>query len=205
MSKLIKLRLFGDLGEKLGTDWEFATKSVKETICALNSVTKNKFNNYFIQNDKLYAKYRVLINGRDFSSPVREINEKNLEAINQSELMMQSQSIETIDIVPFIESSDSKILGIITIVIGVVLLFIPGFQVVGLILIAAGVASLLSRPPEFGKFRDPDKGKQSYLFGGPTNLIGEGGSIPVGYGRLLVGSQVISSAYKITDYQTFRE
>lgn len=218
MNKLIKLNLRGDLGEKVGRAWEFNVKSVKEAIFALNSVTKNKFNNYFIQNDKLYAKYRVLINGRDFSSPVNEINEKNWEQINHSELMMAKQNIETIDIVPFLESSDSKILGIITLVVGVVLIATGVFSEAGFVvanqgliimagvtLLAAGVFALLSRPPEFGKFKDPDKIGGSYLFGGPVNVIDEGGPVPVGYGRLLVGSQVISSAYKINNYQTFRE
>ena len=72
--------------------------------------------------------------------------------------------------------------------------------------VAAVVTYFLAKPPTFSDFRPIEKAKkESYLFGGPVNVIGEGGPIPVGYGRVLVGSQVVSSAYKIVDYQTFRE
>jgi predicted phage tail protein len=38
-------------------------------------------------------------------------------------------------------------------------------------------------------------GGKSYLFDGPTNTAGEGGPIPIGYGRLLIGSKTISATY----------
>ena len=40
------------------------------------------------------------------------------------------------------------------------------------------------------------------LFAGPQNIVGEGGPVPVGYGRLVVGSQVISASYVIRDFNT---
>ncbi len=75
-----------------------------------------------------------------------------------------------------------------------------------MIAVVAAVATyFLTRPPKFDAFRKIDKSEgESYLFGGPVNIIGEGGPIPIGYGRAIVGSQVISSAYKIQDYQTYR-
>ena len=41
-------------------------------------------------------------------------------------------------------------------------------------------------------------GKQSYLFNGPINVTNEGGPVPVGYGRLIVGSQVTYASYEVT-------
>lgn len=213
MNKLIKLNLHGDLGENVGKEWEFATKSVVETISALNTVTKNKFVNYFINNNKIQAKYRILINGQDFCSPVNEINDKNIEFVNQSELVRKN-NIHTIDIVPFLESNDSKILGIITLVVGLVLIATglaapagislalqAGLIIGGLTLAAAGIFALLSRPPEFNKFKREDSGKQSFLLGSPTNVIGEGGPVPVGYGRRIVGSQTIGVSKISRDYR----
>ncbi len=208
MEKLVKLNLLGDLGEKVGKSWEFSAKSAQECIHALNTVTRNKFNNYFINNDKLKAKYRVIINGRDFVSPVSELNEGNLEMAYQSELVMEHGNLETIDIVPFVENNDSKtigiILGVILIIVGVVLTIFSGAGIgIPLILagIGLGIAALLSKPPIFDDQNRPDKaGKQSYLFGGPINIIGEGGPVPIAFGQILAGSQVISSAYKIQDY-----
>ncbi len=210
--RLIKLKLHGDLGQTIGENWEFNVNSVQQAIYALNMVTDSAFNNYFISKDRLGAKYRVLINGKDFRSPTQEINRENSELLTQTNLLYKINDLETIDIVPFIENSDSKVLGIVTMILAVVLIVVgavygQGWLVaIGIALFAAGTVALLSRPPAFQNFRNIDKfGNQSYLFSGPTNIIGEGGPVPVGYGRMLVGSQVISSAYRIQDYQTFRD
>ena len=45
---------------------------------------------------------------------------------------------------------------------------------------------------------DPTQLANSYLFSGPVNVINEGGPVPIGYGRLIVGSQVIMSTYGTT-------
>lgn len=214
MNKLITLKFHGDLAEwMVHKEWKLNVKSIKEAINAINCLTENKLNRYFIEKNKLKAKYRVLINGKDFRSPVREINEDNYEIIHQTQLLYNVDNLETIDIVPFIESSDSKILAVVTLIAAAILIvvgsFVPGAQgliFIGLALAMGGVMALLARPPEFQNFRNVDKfGNQSYLFSGPTNIVGEGGPVPVGYGRMLVGSQVISSAYSIKDYQTFRD
>ena len=44
---------------------------------------------------------------------------------------------------------------------------------------------------------DPQQLANSYLFNGPVNIINEGGPVPIGYGRLIVGSQTIMSAYDV--------
>ncbi len=97
------------------------------------------------------------------------------------------------------------VLGALLIVAGIALTvftygigaYVGGALIVGGIgLIAAGVLNLLSPPP-----KDLDEIKTtsatSYLFTGPQNTSREGGAIPVGYGRLIVGSQVIAAAYDI--------
>lgn len=211
-NRLIKLNLHGDVGDKIGKNWEFNVNSVQQALYALNTVTGSAFDNYFINNNKLGAKYRVLINGKDFRSPEKEINKENSELLTQTNLLYKVDDLESIDIVPFIENSDSKIFGSITAILGVVLIVVGlaagqyWLAGIGLALFMAGAMALLARPPEFQNFRNIDKfGNQSYLFSGPTNIVGEGGPVPVGYGRVLVGSQVISSAYKIQDYQTFED
>ncbi len=59
----------------------------------------------------------------------------------------------------------------------------------------------MSSPPKFEDFREIDgsTGRTSYLFNGPENTTQEGGPVPVGYGQLIIGSQVISASYVI-DY-----
>ena len=103
----------------------------------------------------------------------------------------------------------TAIAGIVLTIIGVVLLFIPGGQIFGAALIIAGIGlaaagflSLLSSPPPFvaPEFQSPEMaakggGGKAYLFDGPTNTRGEGGPIPVGYGRLIIGSKTVSASF----------
>jgi predicted phage tail protein len=48
-------------------------------------------------------------------------------------------------------------------------------------------------PPEIGDV----KKSQSYLFNGPVNSQREGVPVPLGYGRLLCGSQIIQSSRSV--------
>lgn len=217
MSNLVKINLFGELGTFVGsTNWELDISSVSEAINAINVITENKFKEFFIKKNKLQAKYRVLINGRDFDCPEQEINEKNWQLINSSELVMKKNNLETIDIVPLIENSGTGGAGIFTAILGGLLivagiiLSVIGFGagtpliVAGIGLLAGGVVALLSKPPQFAYNQSLDgANSQSYLFNGPVNTIGEGGPVPVGYGTLLVGSNVISAGYKVTQYRGF--
>jgi predicted phage tail protein len=214
-ANLVKVNLFGELGKFMGYEtWELNVRSVQEAISALNNITKNKFNEYFIKNNKLQSKYRILINGRDFESTERELNETNFHKINETELIMKKNDLKTIDIVPFIENH-GKVGGLITVVLAVILIIVAivlapftGGQSLwlipaGLALLGAGVVALLSKPPPFTFNQNLDNAVgQSYLFNGPANTVGEGGPVPVGYGTMLVGSNVISAGYRISPFQT---
>ena len=109
-----------------------------------------------------------------------------------------------------LEGSGNKVMGVIMTVVGVVLIA-SGQVAAGLALLSAGASVLLSKPPKFDDFREIEEGKKkvSYLFDGPTNAANEGGPVPVGYGRLIVGSQVIQTSQdiiqkKVEELGTFR-
>lgn len=80
-----------------------------------------------------------------------------------------------------------------------------GLVVGGLGIAATGFLGLMSSPPPFvapefqrpdvASPRDPGGGGRSYLFNGPSNSVGEGGPVPIGYGRLVVGSKTISATF----------
>ena len=211
MSNLVNIKIHGILGEQLGqSEWNLAVKSVGEAIKGIQCNSK-KLYPQLLENDKKNIKYRVLINDKDFA--IEEgVDPDTPEGISSSELVIERDSIKTIDIVPVIEGSDS-LMSIITIVIGVALIWtgagaaimgaglssmtaMQGAMVLGGIgLVAAGVTNLLTPMPKFGDFREIEQGGgRSYLFNGPQNTIKEGGPVFVGYGRLMVGSHVIQSA-----------
>jgi predicted phage tail protein len=210
MENLVKVNLFGDLGDKIGREWEFAANSVGECIRGIELATK-KLYKYLLKMDKKGAKYRIIINGEDFICHKKgTLGLDDLETVRDSGLSMNYNDLKTIDIVPILEGNGSKILGIFTTIIGIILIIVGiilietpiggALIVAGLGLLAAGVMTLLSRPPKFAPFQQAPNGVISYLFSGPTNTTREGGPVPIGYGRLLIGSQVISAAYIVQDY-----
>lgn len=68
---------------------------------------------------------------------------------------------------------------------------------VGVSLALGGVAQLLAPTP---KTRDQEvKSEASYIFNGAVNTTAQGAAIPVGYGRLIVGSAVISAGVSVED------
>jgi len=211
---LVNIKLHGQLGKAVGKDnWNLAVSSVSEAIHAINTQTNNRLNKAFGKTN--FEKFHVLINGRkvhigaDWDPNKVDIIDK----VKNSELNLQSRSLKTIDIMPVIEFAGSDfltvVLGALLIIAGVLVTIgtLGGGALLGAALIvggigvlSAGVINLLSKPPASEDFREiQNGGKSSYLFSGPQNVINEGGPVPVGYGTLIVGSQVVSASYQITN------
>ena len=209
---LATVKFHGDLGKSIGRDtWKLAVQSVGEAINAVENQCKILCKK-LMENDKKNIKYRVLINGKDFVHD----NEKDInkfEGLETSELVMKRE-IETIDIIPVVEGAGGgdggdifqTIIGAILVVVGFILISTGNVMIgsslvmAGVGLMAAGIANLLTPMPEFDDFRQIEGGgRPSYLFSGPANVIREGGPVFVGYGQLLVGSQVIQSTIETVD------
>ena len=207
---MVNVTLHGALGEECCKNWNLDVKSLSEAIRAIELNTK-KLYKFLIDKDKENIRYAVVINGRNFHTE-NEPTLENPRTILESELCIKSDNLETIDIIPVLEGADSNSGGIITALLGVILIIV-GIATIwaggsgalaitaGITLLAGGIYSLLSRPPKFDDFREIEQGgKTSYLFSGPQNVIGEGGPVPLCYGNPIVGSQVISAAYVVRDY-----
>ena len=206
--KLTTIKLHGALGEKVGRDvWKFSVSTVGEAIRAIESQSKKLFAS-LIEYEKQNIKYRVMINGKDFVyDKSKDINTE--EGIRASELVLPKSNIETIDIIPVLEGAFDDIfaivLGVVLIAVGVFTFgagtFLGASLIMGGIgLVAAGIANLLQPMPEFDDFREIEGGgRRSYIFSGPENTIREGGPIFIGYGRLMVGSQVVQSSIETSD------
>lgn len=209
----VNIKLHGHLGEAIGSEWKLHVLNLSEAMRAIEILSKRRLYKYLMENDKKGAKYRVLINGKDFKTE-KSLNayetQEDIQHIRESELCLSSLTLKTIDIVPVIEGADAIvniILGVILIIIGIIICLAPGAQpfgvaliMAGIGLVASGIVALLMEPPTFQDTRDiQGGGTSSYIFQGPQNTIREGGPVPLGYGELIVGSQVISASYSITD------
>lgn len=214
MSNLVKVFLHGEIGKKFGSVWELNIKSVSEAINAINSLTNGELNKFLLEKEQQNIRYNVCINGENFISEHGSLDKlEDAQNIIKTNLVIPVNNLSTIDIIPLLEGADSgilnSILGALLIVVGIIVIVASGGSLtalgVGLIMIgagllAAGIMALLAKPPTFDDFREIGGAKKvSYLFNGPENVTREGGPIPVGYGRLLVGSQVIGASYVIND------
>jgi predicted phage tail protein len=215
---MVEVELHGILAEKVKkTKWNLAVNSVGEAIRAIEANTKILYKTlYELEKDNL--KYRVLINKKDFKifkNPDEIENDLEKAIYSNLTVSYKTEDLKSIDIIPIIEGASgviTAVAGIVLTIIGIVLIFTGVGAVFGAALILAGIAltaagflSLLSSPPPFvaPEFQAPEVaakggGGKSYLFDGPTNTRGEGGPIPVGYGRLIIGSKTVSASFNTT-------
>ena len=215
MSALVDITLHGNLGEVVGEKWKLSVKSIAEAVHAIQINSNNKLYPELIKSDKQNIKYKILVNNEQIYSEPLEAHET--QKILNSELCILKNNIKTIDIVPVLEGAgdifESPIVGIflggVMMMAGLGMLGFaanPMLLMAGLGLVFQGVANLLSTPPKFEEFRDIEQNqlnkRASYLFGGPVNTVNEGGPVPLLYGRLLIGSQVIGSSFDLSYKKT---
>ncbi|BDU22042.1 tail assembly protein [Dyella sp. GSA-30] len=113
----------------------------------------------------------------------------------------------TITFVPIIKGSKNggvlqTILGVILVVVGAYISESDGGTTlgIGISMLAGGVVQLLSPQPKLNKNADSAENQPSYVFSGAVNTTAQGNPVPVGYGRMIIGSAVISAAITASDY-----
>jgi predicted phage tail protein len=70
---------------------------------------------------------------------------------------------------------------------------------VGTAMILGGVAQMIAPTPKATKPSERPENKPSYSFNGAVNTTAQGHPVPVGYGRLIVGSAVISAGIDVDE------
>ena len=201
-TELRTIKLSGFLGKKFGRVHRLAVDSPAEAIRAL-SVNINGFREFLENSHKNGVAYRFLV---------------GKEALERSELkeslhMTHSMST-TFELVPVINGAKSS-LG--QILFGAALIvasfFMPptlfgsaalatnvGNAVfgIGMSLALGGVAQLLA-PKVKAENKEAVENKPSYIFNGAVNTVAQGNPVPILYGRMRVGSQVVSAGITSND------
>jgi predicted phage tail protein len=180
--------LLGELGRKFGRKHMLDVKSPAEAIRALCANFKD-FASFVASSEERNVAYRV-INVRD--------------DIGEDELHYPAGRMITI--APVVAGALPKWLK--KVLIGTALIaasfLVPGLGIlapvafnVGVSMALGGVAELLTPVP---KAPAPQEENQpSYIFNGPVNTTAQGHPVPVGYGRMIVGSAVISAGFNVTE------
>ena len=184
-ANLTEVRLHGALGARFGRSHFFDVQSPAEAIRALCFQIRG-FKRYLAEEHSLPG-YRVFAGS---------------EGLTAEQLQMRT-SRKVLRIVPAVAGAGgvAKIIaGVILVIVGAILSYF-GFGIgaplmkMGVSLIISGAVDLIFAPP-----KPPPTGTQeaannqpSYSFNGAVNTSGQGNPVPVLYGRLRVGSQVISA------------
>jgi len=226
---MTSITLHGEIAEQVGREnWNLKVNSIKEALRAIQVLSKGKLLKYLIGAADKSVEYKVLVNKREIVSS-EDISLEKPESIYNSELVMINEKLNTLDIVPIIKGAGGRggstgkgvaalVLGILLIATGVGapagLGFVAGSTTsaaisgaligAGLGLAVAGITLLMMSPPKFDDFRkiQEDGSKPNYLFDGPSNILGEGGPVPIGYGRMRIGSQTVEISMNNVELDT---
>lgn len=181
---MINLHLSGELAAIVGQEVvELEVSSPREAILAMAYQLPD-------YRDKLFAdNWHVFVGkGND---------------ITVSELDMSLGNVTDIYLVPVIEGAVVGAIVIGAALAGGGVAFASGALLVGLVaagvgLMMSGVMMLLTKPPEPASASSTDS-NASFLFNGAVNTTSQGDPIPIGYGKMLCGSVVVSAALYAED------
>lgn len=177
------IKLYGELGRRFGRVHHLAVESVAEAVRAL-CVTLKGFEQAL--RDHPHG-FHVLV-GRE-------------DRADESRLAYPVGTGETIKLIPATAGSKSglfqTILGAVLIVVGIFTGFTPLIQL-GAAMVLGGVAQMLMPAPKQTPGSD-DTTKQSYVFSGAVNTSAQGTAVPIGYGRMIVGSQTVSMGMTVKE------
>ena len=203
MTSLRTVRLYGKLGTKFGRIHRLAVSSAAEAIRALCALRPGFERELMTSRDRGIG-YAVFL------------DKKNLK----QEQLIEEADNRDIRIAPILQGAGFG--GIFQIIVGVALIAIAcitagvGLTAIfsatasgsalatavaqfGLSMMFGGILQMLSPQPKGISARNSPANTPSYIFNGAVNTTVQGGAVPLGYGRMIVGSAVISAGIYSAD------
>jgi predicted phage tail protein len=188
------IHLHGKLGKLFGHQHSFAISSPCEAIKALRA----NFRGF----DKEMAK--AIEDGFDYTIVVDGNKVEDLAQFQLKKQISEIHIVPTIVVKGGIGMMFSMLGNLVSAGIGA--LFSGGF-LSQLIVAAAiyGLSAILFKPPKPPPMTQKvSAGANSYFFGGRGNTAQQGQALPVGYGRLKIGSSIVHSAIRNYDLATVK-
>ena len=183
---MTQVKLHGILAKEYGRDFRLDITNPRNTLHAIDA-NRDGFIPRIVQLQKEGCIYEIIINKKRLND-YRDLENPN--------------DIKTIDLVPAIVGS-----GPIGQAIAAVLTWLGGGSFlanVALAVIFAAVSYALTPPPDTDQVEGTAQAsKSSMVFSNNVNIASQGAPLPLGYGRLKVGSQVIQATIK--SYPRHRE
>lgn len=178
-----KVYLHGKMGEKFGSEWHFNVKTIPEALRAIDCNCEgfldyfqkkiNEGNKYFI----FKKDYRNIKSKKDFEDSL---------VLDKDEALLEIES-EEIHLVPSVQGS---IPGLGEAIAAWAVEFFTVSTLINIVVMTAisyGIA-MLTKPPDEEEADVKTITSKSYVMNGASNRAAQGIPVPIGYGRLMVGS-----------------
>jgi predicted phage tail protein len=175
---LVKVRLWGTLGDQFGHEHEFAIRTPLQAISALEA-NYPTFRKEFVKHSRYYF-----------------VADEGLRDAQSIHFPVSKE----VDIAPHVEGEAFvavPVIAALSVYVGTTAATIITYAVITALMI--GVSLLLTPKPKKATNKKDNKDLESNVFAGPDNLVGQGGAIPLIYGRCFVGSVVISVGIETSD------
>ena len=184
---MAKIRLYGDLkqyGDKFDMNIETAAEGLRGMCCQIKGLQQRIIDGWF----------RVRINGVDMTND-------NLQFGLHSRLPENA----VIHIIPKVAGAKNGgvfqfIAGAIMVVVGALTSWCGGAALIagGIGLMVGGVAQMLTKTPKTDKLKEGLTNKNTY-FSNLDNTIAQGAPVPLIYGRIKIGSKVLSQGLEVLE------
>ena len=191
--KIRTVRLYGKLGTKFGREFRLAVNSPAEAIYALSQMIPG-FQRHMVQSKDHGVGYAVFVGKRNLTQDELGYPPGN-DDIRIAPILLGAKSGGLFNI----------ILGAALIVVGVMtagwaiagVLISPAIIGAGISMVIGGVVQLLTPMPKGSASKDDPGQEASYTFNGTVNTQSQGNPVPLLYGRMRVGSAVISAGISL--------
>lgn len=194
---MIPVILLGELGKKFGRRFTLDIKNPAEAVRALCANFPG-FSQFVATSEERNVAYRVVVGREDI-------------AVDDLHTPSGRQVIKIVPVVGGAGNAAKIIVGAVLIA-AVVLSGPAGWAAataygtvtygaiafsIGVSLVLGGVAQMLAPKP-----KTPEQGPEnmpSYTFNGPVNTTAQGYPVPVGFGRMIIGSAIISAGQTVEE------
>ena len=187
------IKLYGVLGKKFGKEFHLAVESTREAVKAL-SVQVPGFEQFMLTAHEQGLAFAVF---------------QDDENISEEQIDFETGA-KVIKIVPKVIGAGGNgvlqtILGAVMVVVGVVMLYIPGAQPfaasvigAGIGMMVGGIAQMMMPKMDEGD-QNQDGNRANKGFGGAVTTIAQGNPVPILYGQREVGGFIINAGQFAVD------
>lgn len=184
------IRLYGHMGAQFGRvhHFDLDSGSVAEAMEALASQIRG-VRDYLINAKKKGIEFAVFVGKRNMSA-----EHLTLPANGEIRIAPMPAGAKRAGVL-------QTIVGIVLVVVGVLTSEYGGEALIGpgIAMIAGGIIQMLTPMPHGISSKDKGDNAANYSFNGPVNTQAQGNPVPLCYGRMKIGSAVISAGIDTLD------